>query len=138
MLWQAGSRRKGYTTQQGCNQADAAMFTPGTDSRRESFRFSGSVEDCSTSRQGWGSLAWFILGGDDLKQALLSLLKNAKAQAMAVVTCVGSLRTVHLRLAGASATSSGKTLNLEGRYEVVSLVGTIGSGFGYKSSRPVL
>mmetsp|Transcript_31941 Transcript_31941/g.72874 ORF Transcript_31941/g.72874 Transcript_31941/m.72874 type:complete len:176 (-) Transcript_31941:239-766(-) len=66
--------------------------------------------------------------GDDLKQALLSLLKNAKAQAMAVVTCVGSLRTVHLRLAGASATSSGKTLNLEGRYEVVSLVGTIGSG----------
>jgi uncharacterized protein len=60
--------------------------------------------------------------GDDLKQSLVSFTHQNKLQAGLILTCVGSLRLAALRLANQPGTTV-----LEGKFEIVSLVGTLGS-----------
>ncbi|MCS6929263.1 MAG: DNA-binding protein [Saprospiraceae bacterium] len=55
----------------------------------------------------------------DLRQALLTFARQHQLLAGCVVTCVGSLRRAHLRFA-----DQNEGAVLEGRYEIVSLVGT--------------
>jgi hypothetical protein len=59
--------------------------------------------------------------GDDLRQSLVSFTQQNKLQAGLILTCVGSLRRAALRLANQSGTTI-----LEGHFEIVSLVGTLG------------
>ena len=56
-----------------------------------------------------------------------SYAKGAKLEAACVVTCVGSLSKVSLRLANADGGKRGsnETVSLEERFEIVSLAGTV-------------
>ena len=56
----------------------------------------------------------------DLRFELENLINKEKWSAAWIVTCVGSLQMVTLRLAGAK-----KTLQFEGPFEIISLVGTL-------------
>ncbi|RTQ49313.1 DNA-binding protein [Hymenobacter gummosus] len=60
--------------------------------------------------------------GQDLRQQLTALAKTHPLPAGAVLTCVGSLTQVTLRLAN----QEGPTV-LRGHFEIVSLVGTLGA-----------
>lgn len=64
-----------------------------------------------------------LLPGQHVREQLLEYVRVHQLKAAAVVTCVGSLRGVELRLAGRP-----DVLKVEGPLEVVSLVGTLGSG----------
>ena len=62
--------------------------------------------------------------GDDLKQSILAFAAAQPIRAGCVVTCVGSLRRAVLRFADRR-----EGTELPGnRYEIVSLVGTVGEG----------
>ncbi len=58
--------------------------------------------------------------GQDLKAALLDFARIHRLRAASIVTCVGSLRRAHLRFA-----DQNEGTVLEGKYEIVSLVGTL-------------
>jgi predicted DNA-binding protein with PD1-like motif len=58
--------------------------------------------------------------GDDLVESLQSLARTGKHKALAIVTCVGSLTKASVRFANASAAAQ-----LDGPFEIVSLVGTL-------------
>lgn len=62
--------------------------------------------------------------GDDLYDAVTAQATASGPASHAVVTCVGSLTTCRIRLAGATATDQ-KVSELAGPFEIVSLVGTI-------------
>ena len=59
--------------------------------------------------------------GEDLKQALVAYAQKNEVRAGLVLTCVGSLTRAALRLADQPETSF-----FDGRFEIVSLVGTLG------------
>jgi uncharacterized protein len=61
--------------------------------------------------------------GEDLKQALVSIAAKNQIQAGFILTCVGSLTQAALRMADQPETSI-----LKGKFEIVSLVGTLGAG----------
>jgi|MDSW01.2.fsa_nt_gb predicted DNA-binding protein with PD1-like motif len=61
-----------------------------------------------------------LLPGSDLKQELQKVVTNHKLSAASIVTCVGSLKVAHLRLAGAQTTQT-----FPGPFEIISLVGTL-------------
>jgi uncharacterized protein len=67
------------------------------------------------------TLAIRLVPGHDLKQALVGLVARERIEAGYVLTCVGSLERLALRLAGAS-----RRYAAEGPFEIVSLVGTLG------------
>ena len=75
--------------------------------------------------------AFRLTPGQDLKKSLVSYAKGAKLEAGCVVTCVGSLQKVSLRLANAESKSSkssgagNETVSLDERFEIVSLTGTV-------------
>ena len=57
--------------------------------------------------------------GQDLKREITQLARERRIKAGCVVTCVGSLRLANLRFANRAEATP-----LEGKYEIVSLVGT--------------
>jgi len=57
----------------------------------------------------------------DLRQTLIDFVKSHHIKAASIVTCVGSLKQAHLRMAGRP-----DVLTVEGPVEIVSLVGTLG------------
>lgn len=59
--------------------------------------------------------------GEDLKQSLVALAEKNEIRAGLILTCVGSLTRAALRLADQPETSF-----FEGKFEIVSLVGTLG------------
>jgi len=61
--------------------------------------------------------------GQDLKQEIISYTKANHIDAGYIITCVGSLKKLSLRLANQSEISS-----WENKFEIVSLVGTISEG----------
>ena len=61
--------------------------------------------------------------GEDLVAGLRALFEGCGAEAMAVVSCVGSLRALRLRLAGREEATA-----FAGPLEIVSLVGTVDAG----------
>lgn len=75
-----------------------------------------------------------LLPGDDLKLSLLAFAEQQKVRAGTVITCVGSLSSVRMRLASATASinSSSDFLFKDENFEIVSLVGT----FEHDSSTP--
>ena len=61
--------------------------------------------------------------GEDLKRELDALAEREHIEAGAIATCVGSLERVALRFA-----DQHDTTEIEGRHEIVSLVGTLARG----------
>ena len=59
--------------------------------------------------------------GQDLKQALVAFTKEKNLEAAYLITCVGSVRQASLRLANQPGPTT-----WEGKFEIVSLVGTLG------------
>ena len=88
---------------------------PQSDTRRET---SAQTQQWLTTRSH--QLVTRLLPGTDLKHALQAVVSSHELVAAALVTCVGSLKVAHLRLAGAQTTQT-----FEGPFEIVSLVGTL-------------
>eukprot|EP01062_Namystynia_karyoxenos_P039882 TRINITY_DN29005_c0_g1_i1.p1 TRINITY_DN29005_c0_g1~~TRINITY_DN29005_c0_g1_i1.p1 ORF type:complete len:209 (+),score=51.80 TRINITY_DN29005_c0_g1_i1:94-627(+) len=63
--------------------------------------------------------------GADLRQGVIAAAQRSGMKAACVLTCVGSLRKAHIRLAGAGATGGSPEMHLDERLEIVSLVGTV-------------
>lgn len=62
--------------------------------------------------------------GQDLKDELEKLAKDSRLSSGFIVTCVGSLRAVTLRMAGAKPEQQ-DIRSIDGHFEIVSLVGTV-------------
>lgn len=60
----------------------------------------------------------------DLKVGIEAFVKNRKLKAASILTCVGSLVQVKMRMAGAQPAKQ-DVRGYSGHYEIVSLVGTI-------------
>ena len=58
--------------------------------------------------------------GQDLKQAIRSLVKQHQISAGSIASCVGCVSSIHLRLANAD-----HTLEIEAPFEIVSVMGTL-------------
>jgi predicted DNA-binding protein with PD1-like motif len=67
-----------------------------------------------------------LLPGEDLMESLLKITSENKLRAASIITCVGSLKRVHVRLASAGIGRPSEYLMMENdNYEIVSLVGTL-------------
>ena len=62
-----------------------------------------------------------LVPGEDLKRRLVAFATTHDFQAACLLTCVGSLTDVHLRFA-----NQNQGTRLQGHFEIVSLVGTLG------------
>uniref|UniRef100_A0A8C5G591 Bifunctional protein GlmU-like n=1 Tax=Gouania willdenowi TaxID=441366 RepID=A0A8C5G591_GOUWI len=63
--------------------------------------------------------------GQELLTSLRSFVEEKRLRAPFIITCVGSVTKATLRLANATATNPNEVLHLSGRFEIVSLVGTL-------------
>lgn len=70
------------------------------------------------------TLVFRLKSGNDLKQSLERMVQNHAIRAGFVVTCVGSLQGVVVRMAGAQPNAQ-DIRTFDGSYEIVSLVGTV-------------
>lgn len=79
----------------------------------------------------WSSAASFttvrLMPGDDIMESLLQIVETYKLRAANIVTCVGSVKKAHLRLASASKDKASEYLTTRENdyHEIVSLVGTL-------------
>ncbi|XP_071400691.1 bifunctional protein GlmU-like [Centroberyx affinis] len=63
--------------------------------------------------------------GRELLGSLQALVEERRLRAPFIITCVGSVTKATLRLANATATNTNEVIQLNGRFEIVSLVGTL-------------
>ncbi|XP_034755302.1 bifunctional protein GlmU-like [Etheostoma cragini] len=63
--------------------------------------------------------------GQELLGSLQALVEERRLRAPFIITCVGSVTKATLRLANATATNTNEVIQLSGRFEIVSLVGTL-------------
>ncbi|XP_028252355.1 uncharacterized protein LOC114428275 [Parambassis ranga] len=63
--------------------------------------------------------------GQELLGSLQAFVEKRGLRAPFIITCVGSVTTAKLRLANATATNTNQVMHLSGRFEIVSLVGTL-------------
>ncbi|XP_047429841.1 bifunctional protein GlmU-like [Mugil cephalus] len=91
-----------------------------------------SLDLCRMSSAGSGSSlrvhAVRFGPGQELLGSLLAFVEERRLRAPFIITCVGSVTTATLRLANATATNPNEVMRLSGRFEIVSLVGTLGRG----------
>ncbi|XP_030260566.1 uncharacterized protein LOC115573760 [Sparus aurata] len=63
--------------------------------------------------------------GQELFGSLQEFVEERRLRAPFIITCVGSVTKATLRLANATAANTNEVIHLSGRYEIVSLVGTL-------------
>ncbi|XP_031148946.1 bifunctional protein GlmU-like [Sander lucioperca] len=63
--------------------------------------------------------------GQDLLGSLQAFVEERRLRAPFIITCVGSVTKATLRLANATAENTNEVIQLSGRFEIVSLVGTL-------------
>ncbi|XP_041815337.1 bifunctional protein GlmU-like [Chelmon rostratus] len=63
--------------------------------------------------------------GQELLGSLQAFVEERGLRAPFIITCVGSVTKASLRLANATATNTNEVIHLSGRFEIVSLVGTL-------------
>ncbi|XP_034018020.1 bifunctional protein GlmU-like [Thalassophryne amazonica] len=63
--------------------------------------------------------------GQELLGRLQAFVEERRLRAPFIITCVGSVTKATLRLANATAENANKVIHLSGRFEIVSLVGTL-------------
>lgn len=71
--------------------------------------------------------AFRLVRGQDLRQELMQYCRDRKIQSAFVVTCVGSLSPVVMRMAGAKPNLQDVRV-LQGDFEIISLTGTFAGG----------
>jgi uncharacterized protein len=86
----------------------------------------GAEPTAKTASSSARFFAFRLRPGDDLKTEILTFARREGIRAGAVVTCVGSLTTVKLRLANRSETTT-----RTGHFEIVSLVGAVDPDGGH-------
>jgi predicted DNA-binding protein with PD1-like motif len=72
-------------------------------------------------------LAKRLVEGEDLKQAIEQFVLGQQLASATVIGAVGSLSTLRIRMAGAQPEKQ-DIRNLEGPFEIVSLIGNLGPG----------
>lgn len=65
------------------------------------------------------TICFRLNSGDKLREAIYQIAKERNIQAGIVLTCVGSLQEINIRLAGAE-----QNISLKKSYEILSLTGT--------------
>ena len=80
----------------------------------------------AVGRSACQAVAMRLHPGEDLRLRLQACLREVDADAAVMMTCVGSLRCADLRLADESLPGP-----VEGPFEIVSLLGTLGRGSGH-------
>eukprot|EP01065_Artemidia_motanka_P016792 TRINITY_DN20394_c0_g1_i3.p1 TRINITY_DN20394_c0_g1~~TRINITY_DN20394_c0_g1_i3.p1 ORF type:complete len:189 (+),score=58.49 TRINITY_DN20394_c0_g1_i3:79-567(+) len=83
---------------------------------------------CQSKNSGLRCRCYRFAPGTELKSALVGAVRESGAAAACVVSCVGSLRRVKLRMAGADRHGGCEPVVLDKRLEIVSLVGTFAEG----------
>ncbi|XP_043913037.1 bifunctional protein GlmU-like isoform X1 [Protopterus annectens] len=63
--------------------------------------------------------------GEEILTSLIKFVEDKKLKAPFIITCVGSVTRATLRLANATASNTNEIIQLNERYEIVSLVGTL-------------
>lgn len=63
--------------------------------------------------------------GQEIRECLLTYAKDKNLDAPFVLSCVGSVTQARLRLANADKDNKNKVIEVQGRHEIVSLVGTL-------------
>ncbi|KAL4649011.1 hypothetical protein GN956_G6994 [Arapaima gigas] len=63
--------------------------------------------------------------GQEILSSLLRVVDEKRLKAPFILTCVGSVTKATLRLANATAGNTNEVIHLQGRFEIVSLVGTL-------------
>ncbi|TNN53733.1 Bifunctional protein GlmU [Liparis tanakae] len=63
--------------------------------------------------------------GQELMGSLQAFVEERRLRAPFIITCVGSVTKATLRLANATAINTNEVIHLTGRFEIVSLVGTL-------------
>nr|XP_033795654.1 bifunctional protein GlmU-like [Geotrypetes seraphini] len=63
--------------------------------------------------------------GEEIVTSLFKFVEDKKLKAPFIITCVGSVTKATLRLAHATAQNTNEVIHLNGRFEIVSLVGTL-------------
>ncbi|KAM9840309.1 bifunctional protein GlmU-like [Aulostomus maculatus] len=63
--------------------------------------------------------------GQELLGCLQAFVEERNLKAPFIITCVGSVTRAALRLANATSLNTNEVMHLSGRYEIVSLVGTL-------------
>ncbi|XP_034384029.1 bifunctional protein GlmU-like [Cyclopterus lumpus] len=63
--------------------------------------------------------------GQELLGSLQAFVDERRLRAPFIITCVGSVTKATLRLANATASNTDEVIHLSGRFEIVSLVGTL-------------
>ncbi|XP_045917571.1 bifunctional protein GlmU-like isoform X2 [Micropterus dolomieu] len=63
--------------------------------------------------------------GQELLGSLQTFVEERRLRAPFIITCVGSVTKATLRLANATSTNTNEVVHLSGRFEIVSLVGTL-------------
>ncbi|XP_072218085.1 bifunctional protein GlmU-like [Leuresthes tenuis] len=63
--------------------------------------------------------------GQELLGSLQAFVEERRLRAPFIISCVGSVTKARLRLANATATNANEVMHLSGRFEIVSLVGTL-------------
>lgn len=78
------------------------------------------------------AFAFRLRPGEDLKSGVIAhVQENCGSDSSAwIVTCVGSLTRCTIRLANAEAGKPNDVIELDGRYEILSLVGTVSPSTG--------
>jgi predicted DNA-binding protein with PD1-like motif len=124
VLWQ---RRK--TNQQAVK---AVQMSPTVTAQARTIE-SGGISAMHTSTDGSPMRAFVLrlMPGQDLKSSLLEYVKEQGLSAAVVVTCVGSLSTATLRMANTDRNNAEEAVvTRNGRFEIVSLVGTLSTNHG--------
>jgi predicted DNA-binding protein with PD1-like motif len=65
-----------------------------------------------------------LSSGMDLKGSILNFIKENNLKAATITSCIGSLSSANIRLAGTSITHGNFYLNLTENFEITSLSGT--------------
>lgn len=63
--------------------------------------------------------------GEEILTSLIKFVEDKKLKAPFIITCVGSVTQATLRLANATVSNTNEIIQLNERYEIVSLVGTL-------------
>lgn len=96
---------------------DFKMADDGNDKDNKRFKSEpGSTLSCHAVR---------LKPGQEIKDFLLNFVKVKKLGAPFVLSCVGSVTQATLRLANASIDTPNEIIEVKGRHEIVSLVGTL-------------
>ncbi|KAL6486662.1 hypothetical protein MHYP_G00060540 [Metynnis hypsauchen] len=105
------------------------LCSSGPDVQRETEKERANGRTGCVAKEGvCSSLRVFALRcgpGQELLSSLQAFVEERQLKAPFIITCVGSVTRATLRLANATASNTNEVIQLQERFEIVSLVGTL-------------